>query len=141
MNTNKYRQLMLATLTLCICILVVPVASSAEMTPSSLVFDETTYTDDVEQDHQKLHMLYGQATDKSLPLGQREKAKRGFFKVSQELNKKMHNRVMSMNVKEGAALSHTDILLTTHLLLMTTDMLSTMQQDVWENDPGMVSSE
>lgn len=141
MNINKYRQLMLAALTLFVCILVAPVASSAEMTPSSLVFDEATYTADVEKGHQKLHMLYGQASDRSLPLGQREKARREFFKVSQDLNKKMHNRVMSLNVKEGAALSHTDILLATHLLLMTTDMLSTIQQDVWENDPGIVSSD
>jgi hypothetical protein len=107
------------------------------MTPSSLVFDDATYTAEVEKEHQKLHMLYGQAIDRSLSVGQREKARRDFFKVSQDLNKKMHNRVMSLNIKTGGALSHTDNLLATHLLLMTTDMLSTLQQEAWAVDPGM----
>lgn len=137
MNIMKRRSVILAILALLTIFFVIPVATSAEMTPSSLVFDDATYTADVEKEHQKLHMLYGQAVDKSLSLGQREKAKRDFFEVSQELNKKMHSRVMSLNVKEGAALSHTDILLATHLLLMTADMLSALQQDAWAVDPGM----
>lgn len=142
MKTQKYRPVILTSLILFTYMFVVPaVAISAEMTPSSLVFDDATYTVEVEKAHQKLHMLYGEASDRSLALGQREKAKREFFKVSQGLNKKMHSRVMSLNVKEGAALSHTDILLSTHLLLMTADMLTTMQQDIWENDPGLLSSD
>lgn len=142
MKTQKYRPVILTSLILFTYMFVVPaVAISAEMTPSSLVFDDATYTVEVEKVHQKLHMLYGEASDRSLALGQREKAKREFFKVSQDLNKKMHSRVMSLNVKEGAALSHTDILLSTHLLLMTADMLTTMQQDIWENDPGLLSSD
>jgi hypothetical protein len=122
---------------LLICFLVTPLALAAEMTPSSLVFDDTSYTADVEANHQKLHMLYGEVFDKTLPLAQREKAKRDFFKISQQINKKMHNRVMSLNLKEGAALSHTDTLLATHLLLMTSDMLSTLQQEAWNTDPAM----
>lgn len=137
MNIKEYHSALLTALVLPLCVFIQPVALSAEMTPSSLVFDDATYTMEVEQGHQKLHMLYGKALDKSLPLGQREKAKRDYFKLSQDLNKRMHSRVMSLNVKEGAALSHTDVLLSTHLLLMTTDMLSTLQQDIWENDPGL----
>ena len=137
MNIKEHRSVILAILALLITIFIVPVALADEMTPSSLVFDDATYTAEVEKEHQKLHMLYGQAVDNSLPLGQREKARRDFFKVSQDLNKKMHSRVMGLNVKEGAALSHTDILLATHLLLMTADMLSTIQQDEWAVDPGM----
>lgn len=141
MNTQKYRPVILTALILFTYMFIVPeVAISAEMTPSSLVFDDATYTEEIDKAHQKLHSLYGEATDKSLALGQREKAKREFFKVSQDLNKAMHSRVMRLNVKEGAALSHTDILLSTHLLLMTADMLTTMQQDIWENDPSMLSS-
>jgi len=116
---------------------VAPLAFSADMTPSSLVFDDANYTAEIEKAHQKLHMLYGKSFDKSLPLGQREKARRNFFKASQDLNKKMHNRVMTLDPKQGAALSHTDILLSTHLLLMTADMLSTLQEEAWEIDPGM----
>ena len=137
MNIKEYHSALLTALVLPLCVFMLPVALSAEMTPSSLVFDDATYTMEVEQGHQKLHMLYGKALDKSLPLGQREGAKRDYFKLSQDLNKRMHSRVMSLNVKEGAALSHTDVLLSTHLLLMTTDMLSTLQQDIWENDPGL----
>ena len=137
MNIREFHLAQLTALVLPLCVFMLPVAFSAEMTPSSLVFDDATYTVEVEKGHQKLHALYGKALDKSLPLGQREKAKRDYFKVSQSLNKKMHSRVMNLNVKEGAALSHTDVLLSTHLLLMTADMLSTLQQDVWENDPGL----
>ena len=134
MNINKYRSTLLATFALFVCMLVVPVALSAEMTPSSLLFDDSTYTAEVEKAHQKLHELYGKVVNKSLSKDQREKARRGFFEVSQNINKKMHSRVMSLDAKKGAALSHTDILLSTHLLLMTTDMLSTIQQDAWEDD-------
>lgn len=137
MNIKQYYLMKLTALIPLLCIFVTPAAISDEMTPSSLVFDDATYTAEVEKGHQELHTLYGKALNKSLPLGQREKAKRDFFKVSQDLNKKMHSRVMRLNVKEGAALSHTDILLSTHLLLMTADMLSTLQQDVWENDPSL----
>ena len=137
MNIKEFRSAVLIALVMVTGLFVVPVALSADMTPSSLVFDDATYTAEVEKGHQNLHMLYAQAVDKSLPLAQQEKAKREYFKLSQDLNKKMHSRVMSLNVKEGAALSHTDILLSTHLLLMTTDMLSTLQQDVWNNDPGL----
>ena len=137
MNTKKRHAVVLPILALLTTIFAAPLVSSAEMTPSSLVFDDATYSADVEKEHQKLHMLYGQAVDKTLPMGQREKARRDFFTVSQDLNKKMHNRVMALNIKEGAALSHTDILLATHLLLMTADMLSTLQQDAWSVDPGM----
>jgi acetyl/propionyl-CoA carboxylase alpha subunit len=112
---------------------------AAEMTSSSLMFDESSYTAEVEKAHQKLHMLYGQAFDQSLPMGKRQKARKEFLKLSQEMIKKMHSRVMTMNVKEGAALSHTDTLLATHLLLMATDMLTTLQQEAMA-DPTQLSS-
>lgn len=137
MSIKQFRSLGLTAIVLLIGVVIMPIAVSAEMTPSSLVFDDASYTAEVENAHLQMHMLYGKAFDKSLPLGQREQARRDFFEASQALNKKMHSRVMSLNVKEGAALSHTDILLSTHLLLMTTDMLSAIQQDIWENDPGL----
>ena len=140
----KIRAIRLVTLTGLVFIanlFVIPLASSAEMTPSSMTFDESSYTAEMEKAHNKLHMLYGKVFDKSLPVSEREKAKREFFKVSQEMNKKMHNRIMGINIKTGGALSHTDILLATHLLLMTTDMLTTLQQEEWERDPGLRSSD
>lgn len=134
MNIKEYRSEILSTLALLAGMLVAPVVASDEMTPTSLMFDDATYTAEVEKGHNKLHALYGKALNKSLPATKREKAKRDYFKVSQGLNKKMHSRVMSLNPKKGAALSHTDILLSTHLLLMTADMLSTIQLDAWEED-------
>ena len=134
MNIKVYRSLIVTTLALLAGMLVVPAASSDEMTPGSLMFDDATYTAEVEKGHQKLHALYGKALNKSLPAMKREKARRDYFKVSQDLNKKMHSRVMTLDAKKGAALSHTDILLSTHLLLMTADMLSTIQQDAWADD-------
>lgn len=134
MYIKKYHLAVMTSLTFFICFLVVPVASSDEMTPSSLMFDDATYTAEVDKAHQKLHVLYGKALNKSLTAIERDKARRGFFKISQETNKKMHSRVMMLDPKKGAALSHTDILLSTHLLLMTADMVSTIQQDKWEDD-------
>jgi hypothetical protein len=134
MNIKGYRSVILSTLALFAGMLVIPVASSDEMTPTSLMFDDATYTAEVDKGHQKLHVLYGKALNKSLPAMKREKARRDYFKLSQDLNKRMHSRVMMLNPKKGAALSHTDILLSTHLLLMTADMLSTIQQDAWEED-------
>ena len=86
-------------------------------------------------------MLFGKSFDKSVSASQRLKARMEFLNVAQDLNKKMHARVMTKDPKKGDALSHTDILLSTHLLLMTADMLSTMQQETWANDPGLVSSD
>lgn len=139
----KFKAIRLVTLTglaFLANLFLVPIASSAEMTPSSMAFDESTYTAEMEKAHDKLHQLYYKVFNKSLSAGEREKAKREFFKVSQEMNKKMHNRVMAINIKAGGALSHTDILLATHLLLMTTDMLTTLQEEAWERDPGLRSS-
>ena len=134
MNIKRYRSVILSTLALFAGMLVIPVALSDEMAPTSLMFDDATYTAEVDKGHQKLHVLYGKALNKSLPAMKIEKARRDYFKLSQDLNKRMHSRVMMLDAKKGAALSHTDILLSTHLLLMTADMLSTIQQDAWEED-------
>ena len=117
-----------------------PSVFSDEMT-GSMMFDDASYTAEVQKGHHKLHMLYGKAFDKSAPVAERLKAQREFLALAQELNKKMHARVMTKDPKKGDALSHTDVLLSTHLLLMTTDMLSTLQQERWATDPEMTSSD
>ena len=90
MNIKEYRSVIATTLALLASMLVIPAAASDEMTPSSLMFDDATYTAEVEKGHQKLHALYGKALNKSLPAMKREKARRDYFKVSQGLNKRMH---------------------------------------------------
>ena len=129
----------LAALMLFVFLFFSPSVFSDEMT-GSMMFDDASYAADVEKAHQKLHMLYGKAFDKSSSASQRLKARQEFLKVAQELNKKMHARVMTKDPKKGDALSHTDVLLSTHLLLMTADLLSTIQQEAWEADPGLRSS-
>ena len=128
--------LLFASGLLFVCLLYAQPVFSDEMT-GSMMFDDASYAADVEKGHQKLHMLYGKAFDKSSSASQRLKARQDFLKVSQELNKKMHARVMTKDPKKGDALSHTDVLLSTHLLLMTADLLSTLQQEEWAMDPGL----
>lgn len=140
MNTKGIRSVVLTALLFFASMFVMPSAIADEMT-QSLMFDDASYTAEVEKTHHKLHMLYGKATDPSASKGQRLKARREFINVAQNLNKKMHARVMTKDPKKGDALSHTDVLTATHLLLMTTDMLSTIQQDAWASDPGLTSSD
>lgn len=91
------------------------------------VYDEAVYTAEVEKSMHKMHGLYLRSYDKSLSKGDRAKAKKEYFKVAQSLVRDMHQRVMNMNIKEGAALSHTDVLLSTHMTMMLLDMLAAEQ--------------
>jgi hypothetical protein len=110
-------------------------AANDSSTPSQ-VYDVSAYTKHVEDAMQKLHTLHLKAFDKSLDSGQREKARREFFTISQGLVQEIHRRIMALNVKEGAALSHTDVLLNTHLTMMVLDMLSELQKESYI-DPVM----
>lgn len=110
-------------------------AADDNSTPSE-VYDVSAYTKHVEDSMQKLHTLHLRAFDKNLNSGQREKARREFFKISQGLVQEMHQRIMGLNVKAGAALSHTDVLLNTHLTMMVLDMLSELQRESYI-DPVM----
>ncbi|WP_455218121.1 hypothetical protein [Kaarinaea lacus] len=140
MRTIRESPFSLIALSFLVYVLFVPATFADEMT-QSLMFDDASYTAEVEKAHQKLHMLYGKAVDQSVNASQRLKARREFLNVAQDLNKKMHARVMTKDPKKGDALSHTDVLLSTHLLLMTADMLSTIKQDEWSMDPGLTGSE
>ena len=131
---------LLASGVLFMCLLYAQPVFSDEMT-GSMMFDDASYTAEMEKGHMKLHMLYGKAFDKSVSASQRLKARQEFLDLAQELNKKMHARVMTKDPKKGDALSHTDVLLSTHLLLMTADLLSTLQQEAWAADPGLRSSD
>lgn len=105
-------------------------AAKGSQTPSE-VYDVTAYTQHVEDSMQRLHTLHLKAFDKTLDRGKREAARREFFKISQGLVQEMHQRIMGLNVKTGAALSHTDVLLNSHLTMMVLDMLSELQRESW----------
>jgi hypothetical protein len=98
---------------------------------ASDVYSEADYPAYFEKTMDKLHVLHAKVFDKTASVGSREKAKREFFKNSQYLVKKMHAKVMALDVKKGDALSHTDMLLSTHIQLMVADILSTLQQEAW----------
>ncbi|WP_455198092.1 hypothetical protein [Kaarinaea lacus] len=140
MNTRRKSPVLFAVLMLFSWMFVAPAAFADEMT-QSLMFDDASYTAEVEKAHHKLHMLYGKATDGKASAANRLKARQEFLAVAQDINKKMHARVMTKDPKKGDALSHTDVLLSTHLLLMTADMLTTIKQNEWAIDPGLTGSE
>ena len=96
---------------------------------SSYVYDESTYSVETEKAMDKMHMLFMKAFDKSSPSGEREKARREYMKIGKGLIRGMHERVMALDVKKGAALSHTDVLLAVHMMSMMLDMMATIQQE------------
>jgi len=123
-----------------IMVILMALAVSVFFAPAAfagMAYNEADYPAYFEKTMDKLHVLHGKVFNKTISLGEREKAKREFFKHSQDLVKKMHARVMTLNVKEGAALSHTEVLLTTHLQLMIADMISTLQQEAWIDPTGL----
>jgi len=123
-----------------IMVILMALAVSVFFAPAAfagMAYNEADYPAYFEKTMDKLHVLHGKVFNKTISSGEREKAKREFFKHSQDLVKKMHARVMTLNVKEGAALSHTEVLLTTHLQLMIADMISTLQQEAWIDPTGL----
>jgi hypothetical protein len=131
MNTKTYKSIMVILMALAVGMLFAPAAFASD------VYNEADYPAYFEKTMDKLHVLHQKVFDKTIPLGEREKAKREFFKNSQSLVKKMHARTMTLNVKKGDALSHTEVLLATHLQLMVTDMLSAIQQEAWIDPTGL----
>lgn len=91
------------------------------------LYDESAYTQSVEKTLHKMHGLYLKAHDSSLSAKDQAKAKKAYFTVAQGLVRDMHERVMKLDVKAGAALSHTDILLSNHVTMMLLDMLAADQ--------------
>ena len=91
------------------------------------MYDETAYTQKVETAMNKMHGLYLRAKDKSLSKKEAAKAKKAYFGIAQGLVREMHNRIMTLNIKEGAALSHTELVLNNHITMMMLDMLASEQ--------------
>lgn len=131
MNKKMYKSIMVILMALVVSVLFAPGALAG------MAYNEADYPAYFEKTMDKLHVLHQQAFDKTIPSGKREKAKREFLKHSQDLVKKMHARIMKLDVKKGDALSHTEVLLSTHLQLMVADMLSTLQQEAWIDPTGL----
>jgi predicted nucleotide-binding protein (sugar kinase/HSP70/actin superfamily) len=125
MNTKTYKSIMVILIALAVGVLFAPGVFASDL------YSEADYPAQYEKTMDKLHVLHGKVFDKTIPAAEREKAKREFFKHSQEMVKSMHARTMTLDVKKGASLSHTEVLLSTHLQLMVADMLSSLQQEAW----------
>ena len=91
------------------------------------MYDEAAYTQKVENSMNKMHGLYLRANDKGLSRKDAAKAKKEYFKIAQGLVRSMHDRIMKLDIKNGAALSHTEVLLNNHITMMTLDMLASEQ--------------
>lgn len=88
------------------------------------MYDETAYTQEVENSMNKMHELYLRASDQSLSKKDMAKAKKEYYKIAQGLVRSMHERIMKRNIKLGAAMSHTEIMLSNHMTMMLLDMLA-----------------
>ena len=131
MKRKTYKSIMVILMALAVSVFFAPAAFAG------MAYNEADYPAYFEKTMDKLHVLHGKVFDKTTSVGEREKAKRAFFKHSQDLVKKMHARVMTLDIKKGASLSHTEVLLNTHLQLMVADMLSSLQQEAWIDPTGM----
>ncbi len=83
----------------------------------------------------KLDKYYLQSIDRNLSQGEIEKAKREYLKVARDLLRRMNAKFDALNLKEGATLSHTETLLSIHVMTMMADMLASEHQaheDRWE---------
>lgn len=134
---SKQQSLLVFVLALLCGILYSTNAAAAKNSEPSMVYDESAYTEATEKDMAKMHALYLKAYDKKASLGDREKAKREYLKIGKKLVREMHERIMMLDVKKGAALSHTDVLLSVHMMSMMVDMLATLQQEEWK-DPTLL---
>ena len=103
--------------------------------PPQDAYDAAAYTAYVEETMQKLNKLYLTSIDENVPQGEVEKAKKEYLKVARDLLKTMNEKFDGMKVKQGAALSDTEVLLSIHVMTMMLDMLASEHQphrDKWD---------
>jgi hypothetical protein len=129
----KTKSKLLQSCTLMLLLGVFPVTNliAADTSAGSPVYDEAAYTANMENAIAKLDKLYLQYTDKNTSVGAREKAKRGYFVQARQVLGEMNKKLDQMDPKAGAALSHTDILLMSHIQIMLIDMLAGIQESAW----------
>lgn len=109
---------------------------AAEASQPSYTYDESAYTKETEKKMDKMHMLFMRALDKKASAGERRKATNEYLVLGQELVQSMHARVMAKDVKGGAALSPTEVVLSVHMMTMMIDMLAAIQLEEWK-DPSL----
>ena len=106
-------------------------AIAEDISGSTSIFDEATYSSQLEKDMKKLDTLYLRFHDKGLPSGEVNKAKREYFEVARKLLHDMNEKFDKLDPKAGAGLSQTDILVINHVQVMLIDMLASLHESEW----------
>ena len=110
------------------------IGASVNAETQAEAYDTAAYTQFLEKSIKDLDKLYLKVIDKKTSHGEAEKAKQAYFRKTRAVLNKMNDRFDKMDVKQGASLSHTEMLVNSHITTMTLDMLASEHQpheDKW----------
>jgi hypothetical protein len=99
------------------------VASAANESEHFKYYDESSYTATVTKEMAELDTLYNTAISRKVSQGEAEQARQKMVKLSRHLLQHLNERNASINIKEGAALSPTEILLNIRVMGRVLDIL------------------
>ena len=92
------------------------------------IYDEVAYSEYVENTMKKLDKLYLEfCATCDVDASKARQARQEFLVTVRELMQQMNSRFDSLDPKLGAALSHTDTLVSVHALTMLVDILTATQ--------------
>ena len=101
---------------------------AAESTGGTSVHDEASYTKYVETTMKKLDKLYLDFCNTcNVSASKAEAARQEYYTTVRDLMQHMNGRFDELDPKKGAALSHTEVLVSIHVLTMLVDMLTATQ--------------
>ena len=124
----KYRQNLIAGIVLVTAPFFASSISLADENAGSMVYDETAYTAYVEATMNKLDRLYLDfCASCNVDASKAGAAKREFLATVRDLMQHMNGRFDALDPKAGAALSHTETLVSIHVLTMLVDILTEIQ--------------
>ena len=99
------------------------------------VFDETQYSATMESLLTELQKAHEITKDPKRSQGDVEKAKQKAFKTAREMLRLIDNRLHKLDIKQGAQLSATEMLVNTHVMVVMLDLLvgeTLPHDDEWE---------
>ena len=98
-------------------------------------FDETQYSATMESLLTELQKAHEITKDPKRSQGDVEKAKQKAFKTAREMLRLIDNRLHKLDIKQGAQLSATEMLVNTHVMVVMLDLLvgeTLPHEDEWE---------
>lgn len=100
------------------------------------VYDESAYTEYVENTMKKLDSLYLQFCGTcNVDAAKAAKARKEYYATVRELLQGMNERFDNLDPKKGAALSSTEVLVNIHVLTMLVDILTATQMEALADNP------